>query len=177
MPVEVDAPLSNKTLEENTIEMRAGYLGPSCKELWIDQDVTCTLANVLPTQNTMLVYLYKMPLEAFVLSIKTNDPDSKMKPFLQCIQLQGPKGVIVQATGQVDDRAIRNCISKTHWEQYSHCLEPMEPSSTWIKVMNDARIRLLSQWTGTVQVGGVGAKSSFEVFNCKGTFNIILGKP
>jgi hypothetical protein len=89
----------------------------------------------------MLVYPYEMPLEALILSMATADPDSKTRPFLQCIQLQGPKGTIVRATGQVDDGAMRNCISKIRWERYSHCLKPMEPSSTWIKVANDARIK------------------------------------
>ena len=94
------------------MEMRAGYPGPSREELWIDQDVTCTQANVLSTQNTMLVYLYETPLEVLILSMATADPDSKTRPFLQHIQLQGPKGTIVRATGQVDDGAMRNCISK-----------------------------------------------------------------
>jgi len=158
-------------------ETRAGYPGPSRDELWIDRDVTCTPANVLSTRNTMLVYPYETPLEALILSMATADPDSRTKPFLQHIQLQGPRGVIVRATGQVDDGAMRNCMSKTRWEQYSHCLEPMEPSSTWIKVANDARIKSLGQWKGNVKVGGIQAESSFEIFNCKNAFDIILGKP
>ena len=86
-------------------------------------------------------------------------------------------GVIVRATGQVDDGAMRNCISKTRWDRYGHCLEPMEPSGTWIKVANDARIKSLGRWTGKVKVGGIEAESSFKVFDCKGAFDVILGKP
>ena len=123
------------------MKTRARYPGPSQEELSFNQDVTRTQANLLSTQNTMLIYPYETPLEARILSIATADPDSKTKPFLQCIQLQGPKGTIVRATGQVDDRAMRNCISKICWEWYGHCLEPMELSSTWIKVANDARIK------------------------------------
>jgi len=158
-------------------ETRAGYPGPSRDELWIDRDVTGTPADVLSARNTMLVYPYETPLEALILSMATADPDSRTKPFLQRIQLQGPKGVIVRATGQVDDGAMRNCMSKTRWEHYGHCLELIEPSSTWIKVANDARIKSLGRWTGNVKVGGIQAESSFEIFDCKNAFDVILGKP
>ena len=156
---------------------RTGHSGPSQEESSLDQDVTCAPANVLSTQNTMFVYPYKTPLEVQILSMTTADPDSKTKPFLQCIQLQGPKGMIVRATGQVDDGAMRNCISKICWERYGHCLKPMEPSPTWIKVANDERIKSIGQWTGKVTVGGTEAESAFEVFDCKGAFDVILGKP
>ncbi|KAJ7665819.1 hypothetical protein B0H14DRAFT_3539497 [Mycena olivaceomarginata] len=42
-------------------------------------------------------------------------------PFLQRIQLLGPGEAIVRATGQVDDGAMKNCISKKRWEGYGHC--------------------------------------------------------
>ena len=159
------------------MEMRAGYPGPSCEELWIDWDVTCTCANMFPSQNTPHVYPYDTPLEALILSMATTDPNLKTKPFLQWIQLQGLKGVVVQATGQVDDRAMRNCISKTHWDGYNHCLEPMEPSTTWIKVANDTRIKSIGRWIGKVTVGGIAAMSAFKIFDCKDAFDVILGKP
>ena len=71
----------------------------------------------------MLVYPYETPLEALILSMATADPDSKTRPFLQRIQLQGPKGTIVRATGQVDDRAMRNFISKIRWD--SGAVQPL----------------------------------------------------
>lgn len=53
----------------------------------------------------------------------------------------------------------------------------MAPSRTWIKVVNDARIKSLGRWTGKVKVGGIEAESTFKVFDCQGAFDIILGKP
>ena len=53
----------------------------------------------------------------------------------------------------------------------------MEPSSTWIKVANDARIKSMGRWIGKVTVGGIEAESAFEIFDCKGAFDVILGKP
>ncbi|KZP33358.1 hypothetical protein FIBSPDRAFT_680313, partial [Athelia psychrophila] len=99
------------------------------------------------------------------------------RPFLQRVQLIGPTGYAVRATGQVDDGAMRNCISKQRWERYGHCLSPLEPSTTLISVANNQVITPLGRWFGTVRVGTVSAQSWFEVFDCKGAFDIILGKP
>ena|SRR5882762_2068878 len=72
---------------------------------------------------------------------------------------------------------MRNCISKKRWENYGHCLSPLEPTPTEIKVASGSRIKPLGRWTGTVKVGKIGAPSSFEVFDCGDAFNVILGKP
>ena len=41
----------------------------------------------------------------------------------------------------------------------------------------DLEIVSIGSWTGTVQVGGTGAPSCFEIFDRKNTFDVILGKP
>ena len=102
---------------------------------------------------------------------------NKPKPFLQRIQLKGKSGSIVRATGQVDDGAMRNCISLSRWEKYGHCLDNLSKSSTIISVANATEIRSIGTWTGMVQIGGTGALSCFEVFDCRGAFDVILGKP
>ena len=102
---------------------------------------------------------------------------NKPKPFLQRIQLKGKSGSIVRATGQVDDGAMRNCISLSRWEKYGHCLDNLSKSSTIISVANATEIRSIGTWTGMVQIGGTGALSCFKVFDCRGAFDVILGKP
>lgn len=116
-----------------------------------------------------------MSIDAYILTLQT--ASEKAAPFLQRIQLQGPKNEIVRATGQVDDGAMRNCISKLRWDRYGHCLEPLQPLSTVIRVANDAIIKSMGIWEGTVTVGGVEACSKFEVFDCGKAFDVILGKP
>ncbi|KAJ6522903.1 hypothetical protein B0H19DRAFT_875381, partial [Mycena capillaripes] len=98
-------------------------------------------------------------------------------PFLQRIQLLGPHGEVVRATGQVDDGAMRNCISRMRWEAYGHCLSPLVPSSTTIRVASGGKVVPLGRWQGEVQVGGVRVRAWFEVFDCAGAFDVILGKP
>ena len=122
--------------------------------------------------------MYNVPTSERILQMA--EPKSniqKPKPFLQRIQLKGKSSTIVRATGQIDDGAMRNCISLRRWERYGHCLDTLVKSNTVISVANAAEIALIGSWTGTVQVGGTGAPSCFEIFDCKNAFDVILEKP
>lgn len=124
---------------------------------------------------SMHVYQYETDTENRIMSMATSLTTGRSRPFLQRVQLIGPTGYAVRATGQVDDGAMRNCISRQRWEKYGHCLSPLEPSTTLISVANNQVIKPLGRWFGTVRVGTVSAQSWFEVFDCKGAFDIILG--
>lgn len=91
-------------------------------------------------QNTVPVYSYTTPTPALVMSMKAEEVKGWSTPFFQRICLCGPKGVIVRATGQVDDDAMRNCISKARWDRYRHCLVPLLPSTMRIQVANNTII-------------------------------------
>jgi hypothetical protein len=122
--------------------------------------------------------MYNVPTSERILQMsEPTDSTEKPKPFLQRIQLMGKKGSVVRATGQIDDGAMRNCISLDRWEKYGHCLDTLSKSNTIISVANATEIESKGSWTGTVQVGGTGARSRFEIFDCKGAFDVILGKP
>ena len=122
--------------------------------------------------------MYDVPTSERILQMaEPKNNIQKPKPFLQRIQLKGKSGTIVRATGQIDDGAVRNCISLRRWERYGHCLDALVKSNTVISVANAAEIASIGSWTGTVQVGGTGAPSCFEIFDCKDAFDVILGKP
>ena len=110
------------------------------------------------------------------MSMATNE-DEPSRPFLQRIQLLGPNKYKVRATGQVDDGAMRNCISQKRWELYGHCLSKLSPLNIRIKVANGTKLKPLGRWFRTVQVGNISAESWFEVFDSQGAFDVILGKP
>ena len=122
--------------------------------------------------------MYNVPTsERILLMAEPKSSNQKPKPFLQRIQLKGKSGTVVRATGQIDDGAMRNCISLRRWERYGHCLDALTKSNTVISVANATEIKSIGSWTGTVQVGGTGAPSCFEIFDCKNAFDVILGKP
>ena len=58
------------------------------------------------------ILLYDENTSDRILSMASTPDEEQSKPFLQRVQLIGPSDCIVRATGQVDDGAMRNCISK-----------------------------------------------------------------
>ena len=141
-------------------------------------DVTRVNKDFYHDINKSPVLLYNSPTEDRILQMtEPKNNINKPKPFLQRIQLKGKSGSVVRATGQVDDGAMRNCISLDRWKKYGHCLDNLSKSNTIISVANTTEIKSIGTWMGTVQVGGTGALSRFEIFDCKGAFDVILGKP
>lgn len=134
-------------------------------------------SHVLASEQNTSILLYETDTSDAIMSMTAADPEKRSAPFLQRVQLLSPEGYPVRATGQVDDGAMRNCISKRRWEQYSHCLSPLSPSSIRISVANNQKIKPIGRWFGKVRVGNVSATSWFEVFESNGAFDVILGKP
>ncbi|KAJ6610779.1 hypothetical protein B0H10DRAFT_1676987, partial [Mycena sp. CBHHK59/15] len=98
-------------------------------------------------------------------------------PFYQRAQLLGPNNTVVRVTAQVDNGATRNCISLAWWKAYGHCLSWLVPSRMRLGVTSGGKIWPYGRWWGSVGVGRVRAAAWFEVFECGGAFDIILGKP
>ena len=138
---------------------------------------TSPRTHVFPLNNNLTpVFLYDVDTSERIMSMAENK-EGHSRPFLQRVQLIGPSGYPVRATGQVDDGAMRNCISQERWKRYGHCLSELQPTTTKIKVANGAKLTPSGRWFGTVRVGNVGAESWFEVFDSHGAFDVILGKP
>ena len=89
----------------------------------------------------------------------------------------GPGNYSIWATSEVDNGAMRNCVSKECWDQYVHFLSALHPLSTQITVTNGTKLKPLGKWFRTIHVSGVSTASWFEVFDSHRTFDIILGKP
>ncbi|KAJ7750673.1 hypothetical protein DFH07DRAFT_746042, partial [Mycena maculata] len=117
-----------------------------------------------------------MALPAAIFSLDAADQEA-VPPFWQRAQLLGPDGAIVRVTAQVDDGASRNCISLKRWKGYGHCLSALVPSKTRLGVASGGKIWPYGRRWGEVGVGGVRAAGWFEVFECGGAFDVLLGKP
>ncbi|KAF5384125.1 hypothetical protein D9615_003277 [Tricholomella constricta] len=159
-----------RTAESSETQDPSSADGPSGRDVFsLDR---CT------RQYTSNVLAYDAPITELLLQLTSTEDNNqpKSKPFMQRIQLVGPDQV-VRATGQIDDGAMRDCISKKRWMHYGHCLTPLQPSRTRIGVANGAKLKAMGTWTGTVRVGGTEAETTFEVFDCSDAFDVILGKP
>ncbi|KAJ6460267.1 hypothetical protein C8R45DRAFT_842852, partial [Mycena sanguinolenta] len=117
-----------------------------------------------------------MALPKSILSLHDIDQES-VAPFYQRAQLIGHGGALVRLTAQVDNGAMRNCISLMQWKKYGHCLGQAAPSKTRLGVASGGKIWPYGRWWGEVSVGGVSAAAWFEIFECNGAFDALLGKP
>jgi hypothetical protein len=124
----------------------------SYPEALSDRDVTRIQTDMYYNYNTSQVLQYSAPTSSLILQMSMSEDNEKSKPFMQRIQLKGPEGTIVRATGQVDDGVMKNCILLTRWEQYGHCLNALKKSQTVIGVANTTKIKSKGTWTGIVQV-------------------------
>lgn len=134
-------------------------------------DVTRDNADVYYDTNKSSILMFNVPTSERILQMtepENKEDSEKPKPFLQRIQLKGKSGNIIRATGQIDDSAMRNCISLSRWEHYGHCLDTLSKSKTIISMANMEEIESKGTWTGVIQVGGTGAISHLEVFDAKG---------
>ncbi|KAJ6580670.1 hypothetical protein B0H19DRAFT_982226, partial [Mycena capillaripes] len=85
---------------------------------------------------------------------------------------------MVRVSAHVDDGSSRNCMSLARWKRYGHCLgSPLRPPTRKLSVADGKTIWPFGRWQGEVAVGGVRVQAWFEVFECGGAFDIILGKP
>ena len=72
---------------------------------------------------------------------------------------------------------MRNCIGLHIWNSYGHCLGTLTPTTLSVSVANNHTIPCIGIWSGEVDIGGTSSRTYFAVFDCKGAFNVILGKP
>jgi hypothetical protein len=120
---------------------------------------------------------YNCPLPSSLFMMSTNHPHSKICPFHQQIQLSGPSQYAVRTTTQIDNGAMRNYIGKHIWDSYGHCFGSLSPTDAYISVTNNEHIPCTGLWSGDISLAGMKFHTHFFVFDCRGAFDVILGKP
>ncbi|KAH7919477.1 hypothetical protein BV22DRAFT_987923, partial [Leucogyrophana mollusca] len=102
---------------------------------------------------------------------------STCKPFLQCIELAGPKGEVVRVKALFDDGAMVGAMCSTVFHKVKHRLGGWQPSTRKLRMANGTVIRSKAIWHGEITIGQVQAKGHFEVFNSGGGWQFLFGKP
>jgi hypothetical protein len=72
---------------------------------------------------------------------------------------------------------MRNCIGKHIWDSYGHCLGSLSPTDAYISVANNEHISCTGLWSGDISLARMKFHTHFSVFDCRGVFDVILGKP
>ena len=98
-------------------------------------------------------------------------------PFKHTLKLAGPKGEIVRVSGLFDGAAMVAAMCQSVFEKEKHRLSGWEKSKKQLRMANRTLVPSQAVWKGVMQLGGIEVEGSFEVFNSRGNWVFLLGKP
>ncbi|KAF8975407.1 hypothetical protein BDQ17DRAFT_1441526 [Cyathus striatus] len=96
---------------------------------------------------------------------------------LYIIAFHGPQGEVVRAWGTFDDGALVGAICSKLYERVKHRMGLLAPSAKRLRMANRVVVRALGRWTGIMEINGVKAEGTLEVFDSGGNWEVLLGKP
>ena len=119
-------------------------------------------------------YLYK---DQTVNLYSTSVEQPNTAPFMHNICLLGPKGERIRVRALFDDGAMVSAMCSTVFNMIKHRLHNISNSTQRLRMANGVTLQSEATWTGTVDIDGVQTSSTFEVFNSKGGWAFLFGKP
>jgi hypothetical protein len=98
-------------------------------------------------------------------------------PFVQNVQLKGPKGEIVRMRSVFDDGAMVNAIDAKVYSQVKPRLSPLQLSKRLLRMADGRLVPSMGTWSGMVSVVDVEHYGEFEVFDSGNAWALLFGKP
>jgi hypothetical protein len=91
--------------------------------------------------------------------------------------MQGPKGEKVRTKGLFDGGAMVAAMDKKFWEQHKGRLGGGRPSYKTLRMASGQLVDSEATWEGEIELEGVCAHGTFEVFDSGGGWTFLFGKP
>jgi hypothetical protein len=101
---------------------------------------------------------------------------NNVNPFIHQVRFHGLQGEIIRVWANIDDGAMREVMSSSIFRKVKHRLGTSLPSSQLLRLANGAIVTSEARWTGKVEVNGVYADVTFEVFDSGGKWDFLFGK-
>ncbi|KAJ6484880.1 hypothetical protein C8R45DRAFT_801603, partial [Mycena sanguinolenta] len=98
-------------------------------------------------------------------------------PFIQNMKLSGPQGEIVRMRGVVDDGAMVSAIDSNAYEKVKHRLAALGKSARVLRMADGRLTPSIGTWTGNITLGGKTQCGRFEIFDSRGAWALLFGKP
>ncbi|KIK36243.1 hypothetical protein CY34DRAFT_69159, partial [Suillus luteus UH-Slu-Lm8-n1] len=110
-------------------------------------------------------------------TFKTQLDSGESVPFMHQIILHGPQGELVRIKALFDDSAMVGIMCTSIFHQIKHRLRNWTTSNKKLRMANRNVIESVAKWLEIVEINGVKAQCSFEVFDSAGSWGFLLGKP
>ncbi|KAJ7158088.1 hypothetical protein C8R46DRAFT_839074, partial [Mycena filopes] len=98
-------------------------------------------------------------------------------PFMHWVTLVMKNGVRVRLFALWDSGAGLGVLSKEMFLRVQGRLGTTSPGTKRLKMANGVLVWSLAHWSGTIEVEGVQIEGCFEVFDSRGSWDMLLGKP
>jgi hypothetical protein len=98
-------------------------------------------------------------------------------PFLHGISIIGHNDDPVHVEALFDRGAMVPAMYSSMFQKVKHKLCNWKPSSRRLRMANGVIIASDAVWRGTIALGGIRAEGEFEVFDSKGGWTFLFGKP
>ena len=75
----------------------------------------------------------------------------------------------------IDDGAMKEVMSSAMFDKIKHRLGKSTPSSQLLRVVNGVIMQSEARWKGEVEMEGIKAEVTFEVFDSRGKWDFLFG--
>ena len=182
--VEREVPLTTQT-EYHKSAAVLGCNKASSKDEETPSIARCTLGSeegalppsvaVIPDTNMYLAKAQSIIVDLY--GMESEDEQRNSQPFLHTIELHGPQGEIVRIKSTFDDGAMVNAVDLSVYQKSEHCLKPLDKSNRILRMADGRLVPSAGIWNGEVTIGNITRGDTFEVFDSKGAWLALFGKP
>jgi hypothetical protein len=158
------------TCKEAMCEDNCRTISPKVSAERIARNPTCTIGSHSTIE---VIDLYSVRHTRVT---RTQLERSEAIPFIHQIELEGPQGEIVRVRALFDDGAMISAMCTSVFEKVKHRLNNWSRLQRRLRMVNGDIVEAVARWTGTVQIEGIKAQSTFEVFNSRGNWGFLIGK-
>ncbi|KAJ7750825.1 hypothetical protein B0H16DRAFT_1318324, partial [Mycena metata] len=104
-------------------------------------------------------------------------PEDGSVPFMHWVTLSGARGERVRVFGLFDTGAGLGVLDSEVFKRVKERLGATSAGTKRLRVANGTLVWSLAHWEGELEVDGVRAKGSFEVFDSGGSWDMLVGLP
>lgn len=99
------------------------------------------------------------------------------EPFNTSVELVDGMKRVAWVTALVDDGAMAACMDVAIYNELRTKISGWGPSTKFMRMADGRLVPAVTQWMGKVGVKGLEVDGSFEVFDSRGSWQVLFGKP
>src|SRR5277367_5347361 len=130
------------------------------------------------TENVPIVAPEIQAVNLYAVAHKSRKTNNEIaRPFIHKLYIITQNGGTIGIQANFDDGALVNAMSTTKFSKVKDLLGHYGPSSTKLCMADGNIIKAVATWEGEIEIEGVRARGSFEVFDSGNNWEFLFGKP